>query len=248
MSVFKLVPIFLIALFFIFTNCAKKEEEETIEASNFPDISTITTSPSSQFIIDTSLISTSAISRTMPFSGSSSSCSHAGAHIHFQQTSSTSLVDVYAPVDGTIGRLDKCFVVGSNDKYEIGIDFANNGGNLTSLSLSLEPFGGFLCSGGTSGNDNGAYHGYILVNEGDTVVTGQVIARMLVPSGSADDTHIHFHLNTDTVGFSCQNIFSSSVSSIFDDKFSATGCSGGPYADGGLCSQPGANEDITSLD
>ncbi len=106
----------------------------------------------------------------------------------------------------------------------------------------------FLCSGGSSGSDNGAFHGYILVNNGDTVTAGQLIAKMFVPSGVADDTHIHFHLDTASIGFSCPNIFSSTISSVFDDKFSLTGCSGGAYPESGLCSQPGINEDITTLD
>lgn len=247
MKILKWMPLLLISSFFLFTNCSKKKTD-TVDASNYPDISTISATPATQFIIDPTLIATAAIARTMPFSGSASSCTHAGAHIHFQRSGSSSLVDVYSPVNGTIGRVDKCYIVGSNDKYEINIYFANNGGNVVSLSLSLEPFGGFLCSGGSSGSDNGAYHSRIFVNEGDTVTAGQLIAKMFVPAGAGDDTHIHFHLNTDSVGFSCPNIFSSAISSVFDDKFSATGCSGGAFPEGGLCSQPGTNENITTLD
>jgi hypothetical protein len=176
------IPILLFCCFFIFSNCAKKVDETT-NGSNFPDISTITASPATQFIIDPALIATTAIARTSPFSGTGSTCAHAGAHIHFQQSGSSYLVDVYSPVNGTIGRLEKCYIVGSNDKYEIGINFANNGGNTVSLSLSLEPFAGFLCSGGNSGSDNGAFHGNILVNAGDNVTAGQLIAKMFVPSG-----------------------------------------------------------------
>lgn len=239
----------LVAYFLIFSNCTKKSDDQTtVTSQNLPDIGTFTSVPSTQFIIDTGLISTSAISRTSPHSGTASFCAHAGAHLHFQQTGSSSLVDVYSPVNGVIERVEKCFVVGANDKYEISIKFANNGGKVVSLSLSLEPFGGYLCSGGSSGADNGAFHSYILVNTGDTVTAGQLIGKMFVPAGAADDTHIHFHLNTETIGFSCPNIFSSGIADIFDNKFSSTACGGGAFPEGGLCSQPGANEDITTLE
>lgn len=236
-----------VAYLLIFSNCTKKSEVENT-ASSYPDISTFTTTPSTQFIIDPALIATSAISRTSPHSGTASSCAHAGAHIHFQQSGGSSLVDVYSPVNGTIERVEKCYVVGANDKYEISIKFANSGGNVVSLSLSLEPFAGYLCSGGSSGIDNGTFHSNILVNVGDSVSAGQLIGKMLVPAGSADDTHIHFHLNTDSIGFSCPNIFSSGIADVFDNKFSSTACGGGAFPEGGLCSQPGANEDITTLE
>lgn len=232
----------------IFSNCTKKSEDPASDSASYPDITTFTTSPSTQFIIDPALIATSTVSRTSPHSGTASSCAHAGAHIHFQKTGSSSLVDVYSPVNGIVERVEKCFIVGANDKYEISIKFANNAGNVVSLSLSLEPFDGFACSGGTSGSDNGAFHSHILVNVGDSVSAGQLIGKMLVPAGSSDDTHIHFHLNTDTVGFSCPNIFSSAIADAFDNKFSSTACGGGAYPQGGLCSQPGAGEDLTTLD
>lgn len=247
MSLFRWILLSFVVSLLFFSNCTKKSDDETT-ASSYPDISTFTTTPSTQFIIDPAVIATSAISRTSPHSGTASSCAHAGAHVHFQQSGSSSLVDVYSPVNGIVERVEKCFVVGANDKYEISIKFANNGGNIVSISLSLEPFGGYLCSGGSSGTDNGAFHSHILVNVGDSVSAGQLIGKMFVPAGSADDTHIHFHLNTDSVGFSCPNIFSSGIADVFDNKFTSTACGGGAYPEGGLCSQPGAGEDLTTLE
>ncbi len=173
---------------------------------------------------------------------------HHRAEVRLNADAADGRTRVLQPVNGVVERVEKCFVVGANDKYEISIKFANSGGNIVSISLSLEPFGGYLCSGGSSGSDNGSFHSNILVNEGDSVTAGQLIGKMLVPAGSADDTHIHFHLNTDSVGFSCPNIFSSGIADVFDNKFSSTACGGGAFPQGGLCSQPGAGEDLTTLD
>ncbi|MBY0451449.1 MAG: hypothetical protein K2P92_00350, partial [Bdellovibrionaceae bacterium] len=108
-------------------------------------------------------------------------------------------------------------------------------------------FAGHPCSGGVASADNTFFHNYILVTAGEAVTKGQLVAKLYIPAGSSDDTHIHFNTSVETLGFACPNIFNSTISTAFDNYFSATGCVGGPYAGGGFCVQPGPGEDQTGL-
>ena len=108
------------------------------------DLSEIVSNPSDQFIIDSDGLSK--VSRAHPYMGSNESCAHAGAHLHFQSEDSPYLINVYAPVDGVIGSIDKCYDLGNgNDKFTVNLKFASHQGSDLSLSLSLEPFAGYLC-------------------------------------------------------------------------------------------------------
>lgn len=222
-----------------------KKSEDTIR--ELPNITDWQTNPSDQFIIGMSDLTT-AVSRTSPYTGTASACVHPGAHLHFAQSvSSTKLINVYAPATGTITRVDPCMINGAHDKYEMSIQFAKSNDRAVSFDLSLEPFAGHPCSGGVVSQDNSFFHNYILVTAGESVTKGQLVAKLYIPAGSSDDTHIHFNTSVDTAGFACPNIFNSTISNAFDNYFSSTGCAGGPYTGSGFCVQPGPGEDQTGL-
>src|SRR5688500_4829477 len=74
------------------------------EALDLPEISSFASSPSDQFLIDSTGLAL--VSRAHPYKGAGSGCAHEGAHLHFEDTGSDYTVDVFAPVAGTISRVD----------------------------------------------------------------------------------------------------------------------------------------------
>lgn len=212
-------------------------------AAQYDDISTFVSSPSDQFFLTPSGLAK--VSRAFPYKGTSSGCAHSGAHVNFTNTGAPYTVDIIAPAAGKIGRVDKCKYIGSTDRYGVTLNFASSNGEIIAFDFSIEPHDGYLCSGGNDGSDNGFYHSYIFVDEGDKVSKGDVIARMYKSNSGDDGAHVHFNL---TYGDStaCPNIFSSAVTTTFSSLFGTENCNGSSYP-ATFCYLPGSGEDLTGL-
>jgi hypothetical protein len=208
--------------------------------SSYPDLSETISNPSDQFIIAST--DSSKVSRAFPFKGTASTCdgSHGGAHIHFNAESADYTVNIYSPVAGEIENVEPCFANGDNDKYDIDIGFAEHDGDEVQFNLSIEPMAGKLCSTGSSDY----YQPYILVSEGDKVTKGQLIAKMLVKTGTHDDGHIHFHMSKDNAKV-CPNIFNATVEASFASLYGSDTCASSYAAN--FCFGPGSGQDITGL-
>lgn len=224
-------------------SCSDKEDSTNLtNNSEYPSIHSFTTTPSDQFIIAN--VDMKKVTRAHPFKGAGLSCSHQGAHLHFKDSIHNYTVNIYAPADGTITRITTCYDLGNgNDKYDLALAFAKDGGNDVLFCYSLEPFAGMLCTGNPD-----AYKQYILVTLGQKVKKGDVIARLFKEGDVGDDTHLHFHLQNDKTGtFHCPNIFNAAISSAFQKLHGNENCSGTAFGSTGLCYLPGAGEDLTGL-
>lgn len=216
-------------------------------ASDFPDIIDWASTPSSQFIIDSD--GWEHVSRAFPFKGEASDCPHSGAHLHFEggQTE-TYLVDLYAPADGTVDRIDTCSTVeddqgNSNDKFDLTLAFARTGNELITFNYSVEPMAGILCSGG----DSDYFEPFIYVKSGDEVKSGQLLATLVRLPGDSDNTHLHFNLKNETSDQDvCPNIFNQEVTDTFYSHFGSETCNGTQYP-ATFCYDGNAVEDLTGL-
>ncbi len=120
------------------------------------------------------------------------------------------------------------------------IAFANHDGDAVELDYSIEP-DGTPCAANPD-----AYAPYLLVEEGDAVVKGQLIARQLKTANGSDGAHVHFDLRNGG-DVACPNIFTAAVTSSFDAHYGTEACSGTPFAAPTFCFQPDAGEDLTGL-
>ena len=151
------------------------------------------------------------------------------------------LVNIYAPVDSIVQQIRTCVDLGNgNDKYDLLLKIAENNGDTVNLVLSLEPFGGMMCD-----SDPNIYDQYILVEEGDFVEKGTLIAKMLRPTNGSSSTHIHWNL-TSSLGFHCPNIFTTEIVNAFSSKYQSGSCDGPSYGET-LCYLPTGDENLTGL-
>ncbi len=223
-----MIRYFLITILIVLMGCSM----DSSNGGSNVELAEIISNPSDQFIIDSNGLAK--VSRATPYIGANEPGAHAGAHLNFTTEGTPYLVNIYAPVDGKISKISNCYDLGNgNDKYGIVLAFATHKGSRVSLSLSLEPFGGYLCQ-----DDGDYYNKYIFVAEGQSVKKGDVIAKLYKPDAQSDSTHIHFHVSSKlSGGFHCPNIFTPSINSDFKNV------SGGKP----LCYQPAEGEDLTGL-
>lgn len=220
------------------------ETFSVFDPSAFPDISSFASLPSDQFIINSEGISK--VSRAHPYKGASTSCSHAGAHLHFTNDGAPYTVDIFAPADGVINRIDKCLDIGTSDRYGFTLAFARSGSNVISFEFSLEPMDGHPCSPGYGGNPD-FFTPYILVSEGQEVSKGDLLGRLLKTNNGSDNTHIHFHLLKEgPYTFHCPNIFDAAITSTFGSLYGGETCSGSSMP-ATFCYCPDPGEDLTGL-
>jgi hypothetical protein len=220
-------------------NCGSDSDEETL---NYPLISQFASSPSDTFVLDST--GQAKVSRAFPFKGTGSACAHTGGHLHFTNTGAPYTVDLFAPADGVIDRVEQCVIVGDNDRYGVSLAFAQVDGKKVTFEYSIEPMDGHLCSGGAQGVDNGAFAPYILVHVGDSISKGQIIARMYKADTGGDDSHLHFHLQTEGDStFHCPNIFNTAVTSTFAGLYGSETCSGAAFG-ATFCYEPGPGENL----
>lgn len=130
-----------------------------------------------------------------PFKGIRANTPHAGAHVHFDNTTNkwpsggtapSNYPAIYAVADGTIDRVDTHFQVGANYRYGFDLAFARSATGTVLFSYSVEPM--------IDPGDSAFYQRFILVHPGQSVLKGDVLGYMYVPPGAAIGAHIHFHL------------------------------------------------------
>lgn len=239
--------IFSILLLVFITSCSGDESSKG-NVSSTPDsesessvisLSELISSPTDQFILDEDGLEK--MSDGFPYLGEGTSCPHKGSHIRFTEESEAYLVNVYAPVDLIVQQIRTCVDLGNgNDKYDLLLKIAENNGDTVNLNLSLEPFGGMMCD-----SDPNIYDQYILVEEGDFVEKGTLIAKMLRPTNGSSNTHIHWNL-TSPLGFHCPNIFTTEIVNAFSSKYQSSSCDGPSYGET-LCYLPTGDENLTGL-
>jgi hypothetical protein len=209
--------------------------------ADLPDISAIMLSPSDTFISPLDQFSPAGlVEGIIPMPGTDSgSCYHPGAHVEYVATSTQEVVDIYAPLDGVITHVDKCFPTEGtyyDQQYKIHMAYAQRDGDLFELELGMEPMAGKPCDG-----DPDYFSPYILVSEGEEVSKGQLIGRMVLLPGYK--SHIHFNSKFRGI-FMCPDIFNTAVIDVLDDHYVAS-CEGNPFSSisvGTICYLPSLGE------
>ncbi len=190
-----------------------------------PDISSFLSTPSDQFLMDFSLLIDGHC-----FRGLNSINPHAGGHLYLNNADNawpkdginipTNYPPIYAVTDGIIDHIDTYFPVGDNYRYGVSLTVATKNGQNVNLLYSIEPF--------INPNDSEFYKPYILVQSGDVVTKGQIIAYFyLPPDTGSNNAHIHFHMNHGSA-FLAPAIFTTQIVEIFHSKFSTRGVDGSP--------------------
>jgi len=211
----------------------------TVFGSPYPDISSFAKNPTDLFILKNSDLNY--IQSSTPFMGLNYACPHSGAHINFTNTGAPYEVEIITPVDGRILRVQKCFDLGTHDKFDVSVEFATYQNSRVSLDYSIEPFDGLRCK-----TDPDYYSKYIKVVEGQEVKAGDVIAIM--PKFSSDPktgTHIHYNL-LHSNKLLCPNIFSKEIVDSLATKYMQGVCNGAPITEKTLCYMAADQEDIVS--
>jgi len=176
---------FLFLLSGLFISCSGQFSET--------DISSLVTDKSAAFLVDSS-------ERYSTHGGYGSSCAHPGAHVIFDGDERTR--NIYAVSDGVIARIDYCETAGENNKYNILLSMGLVGATPVYMEYSIEPFAGKPCD-----SNEDFFKSAILVEEGDAVTKGQLIATI---TPKTDSAHIHFSLIADGANI-CPDIFPASV-------------------------------------
>jgi len=212
----KILNISVLSLFLIQINCGDSGTQLSIST---PSIQTFLESPSSQFIVDFSDIVDG-----NPYLGTNNSDGgHTGGHVYFYNNGSipegsvaSEYPPIYAVADGEISRVDNYYELSTTGdvRYGLNIAFANDEGSIITFQYSIEPM--------MNPNDEDAYKRFILVEVGDIVEQGDIIAYMYTPVDNSN-THIHFNLAHDSKGFQSPSIFSNSIVTSFFEIISGSG-------------------------
>jgi hypothetical protein len=184
--------------------------------ADLPEISSFLTRPSDRFLVDLD-----EITGGHPFMGANSPSPHAGAHVHFDNSNDrwskgsdepSNYPAIYAVADGIIGRLTTHFPLsGGNARYGFDLAFAKDRSGATFwFSYSIEPM--------APEPSEGFYRKFILVQDGQRVRKGEVIAYLYTPP-KVGSCHVHFHLMLDgKQGFLAPAIFSPEIVKGFYDR------------------------------
>jgi hypothetical protein len=183
----------IVALDVACPGCANSPGKAPKAKDELPEISAFLTKPSDRFLVDIK-----EITRGHPFLGMDSPRPHAGGHVHFDNTENqwpkgkdepTSYPAIYAVADGVVSRVDRHFDNGVNDRYGLDLTFAKDKtGSAYQLCYSIEPM--------VPEPSEGFYKKFILVDKGQRVRKGDVIAYLYTPP-RIGGCHIHFHLMVD---------------------------------------------------
>jgi len=170
--------------------------------------------------------------RGTPFLGVRASEPHQGAHVHFENRDDRwpvggSAVEGYPPVyavaDGVVDRVEYNVQVGDNQRYGISQRIAQEGKTSWAFEYLIEPM--------SPEPSPGFYRHFLLVEQGQSVRKGQIIAYVYTPPKSGDGIHIHFHLMAMSPGaqgvFQAPAIFDGQVVQRFSDGWHAATMEGG---------------------
>ena len=166
-----------------------------------PEIRSFAEQPSDRFLVDVNVVRTG-----HPYKGENAQRPHTGGHIYFRISDKPLPLDdmaaypaIYAVADGFVSRIDYSFrlremfepALGrrvANYRYGIGLMFATMDDNPVELHYSIEPF--------VDPENDKFYERFILVQPGQRVKKGEVLARMYIPQNRelARKSHVHFNL------------------------------------------------------
>ncbi len=219
-----LIGILIISSYISSCNNSNTSSSDSTDSSSLPNISYFQTSPTDQFLMDMELLIDG-----QSFRGDNAQNPHAGAHLYIKNTdgntwpkdgvdSPENYPPIYAIANGTIDHITTYHPVSDNFRYGISLTIATKDGNNVNFYYSIEPF--------INPNDNSFYEQYILVNEGQTVSKGDIIAYFyLEEDGTNENAHIHFHMNYKDQ-FLSPSIFTKELVSSFHAKFDTRGKDG----------------------
>lgn len=190
-----------------------------------PNIALFKRQPSDRFLVDLDEMTSG-----HPFKGMDSAQPHAGAHVHFDNSTNRwpkggtephNYPAVYAVADGFISRVDFRFgQKDGNHRYGLDLAFASDrSGRSHHFCYSIEPM--------IPEPAEGFYRKFLLVHKGQKVRKGDVLAYLYTPPG-VKDAHIHFHLMLDgRNGFLAPEIFRADLVRQFHSKWGGFGRDGG---------------------
>lgn len=202
---------------------------------SLPDISEFKDNPSGRFLVDMEVVR-----EGFPYKGKRAERPHTGGHVYFHKPEQpltakdvSSFPAIYAVADGVIDRIDYSFPLQemfepalkkrvANRRYGIGLLFAKRkDGTPVSFHYSIEPF--------IDPGDDRFYEPFILVEPGQKVRKGEIIARMYLPSNPwlAQKSHIHFNLTGGrSRPFMAPTIFDAAIVKEFQAKWGLRGTDG----------------------
>ena len=192
----------------------------TTTLSELPELSSFETNKTDQFLVDLK-----DVVGGHPFKGQGTKDPDDGAHVNWDNsnykwpygTSVTDFPAIYAVSDGYIERIETYETVGGgNHKYSVNIVFAQKDGEPVKFGMSMEP--------SMSPGDNSFYKPFILVEEGQSVYKGQIIAYMyLAPDGNFPGPHIHFSVQPNRESQQTPAIFTDQIVQDFHEKWGIFG-------------------------
>ena len=188
--------------------------------SALPELSTFEANKTDQFIVDLE-----DVIGGHPFKGEGTKDPDDGAHVNWDNSNNkwpygTSVTDfpaIYAVSDGYVDRIETYDSVGGNKhKYGVNIVFAQKDGEPVKFTASIEP--------SMSPGDNSFYEPFIMVEEGQSVYKGQVIAYMyLAPNGNFPGPHVHFSVQPNGEHQQAPAIFTDQIVRDFHEKWGIFG-------------------------
>ena len=210
-----------------------------------PNISAFQSSKTDQFLMNLDHITDGHAYRGIR---SETSSPHSGAHLNIINdqnqwpqggSSPEHYPPIYAIADAEVTRIDTYFSVVQqpqgieNFRYGITLKIAEREGAPVTFSYSIEPM--------INPDDDDFYKPFILVEVGDIVEKGDVIAYFyLAPNDDSHNAHIHFHMQWNNQ-FQGPCIFTEELVSSFNVLFQERGYEG-DSAPGTMCYMLGENE------
>jgi hypothetical protein len=167
-----------------------------------------------------------------PFRGNRSITPHAGAHVQWDNRTSTGTYrwpptsevadypKIYAIADGYIDMIEYYFGTAPNCRYGISLRFVQDSDTPINFFYSIEPM--------IDPNNPNFYVPFIHVATGEFVHKGDVIAHMYISPEAGEGTHIHFHLSKPTTAeFLAPALFSREAVTDFFNHWGGYGRDGG---------------------
>jgi murein DD-endopeptidase MepM/ murein hydrolase activator NlpD len=183
--------------------------------SNLPELSSFEGQKTDKFLVDLEYVT-----RGHPFLGEGSENPDDGAHVNFDNsgnrwpegTAVTDYPPVYAVADGYIEMVDFYDTVGPNSKYGVYLAFAQKNGRPVKFHMSIEP--------SSNPGDESFYLPYILVEKGQTVSKGDILAYMYVgPYHEDSGPHIHFSVQPEGEHQQAPAIFTDEIVRAFHARW-----------------------------
>ena len=191
-----------------------------IALSELPELSSFEINKTDQFVVDLEHVVGG-----HPFKGMGTKDPDNGAHVNWDNSNNewpygTAVSDFpafYAVSDGYVDRIETYETVGGNKhKYSVNIIFAQKDGVPVKFHISIEP--------SMSPGDSSFYEPFIVVEEGESVYKGQVIAYMyLAPDGNFPGPHIHFSVQPNGESQQTPAIFTEQIVQDFHEKWGIFG-------------------------